>query len=369
MTLPPFRFAVVGMHVLTDTGGADHLADVFPVLDHGVALAQRFQSDLVPNLNVVLGGEPKVRVVVRDNAQHVSPCGQPLHNDHANVVVVIMYEQLRMRHFTVSPIVTQESFYLNTYIRVNMLVVLHSALDIFTWEVVMAEPLYRTVYKEIIERIADGRYVPGAMLPSEFDVAAELGVSQGTARKALIALENDKIVERRQGRGTFVALRTPENSLFHFFRLRDKYGRPIVPALETEEICRRPATVEEKGLLYGNPPEVFEIIRIRSFNEKPLCAEIAVLPTALFPGLPDRAPLPNTLYVLFQQAYSCIVMSADDDLCAGIVDKELEGLSGFAAGTPVIVGKRKTYDLLKRTVELRTSYYLTQGVTYSVTLN
>ena len=53
----------------------------------------------------------------------------------------------------------------------------------------MAPPLYQVVIDTIIERIASGSLASGAMLPSETQLGAELGVSQGTARKALIELE------------------------------------------------------------------------------------------------------------------------------------------------------------------------------------
>ncbi|WP_171230909.1 GntR family transcriptional regulator [Ruegeria sp. HKCCA6707] len=233
----------------------------------------------------------------------------------------------------------------------------------------MTTPLYQSVYNEIIARVADGRYPPGTMLPSEFDIAAELGVSQGTARKALSELEAKGIVKRRQGRGTFVALRTPENSLFHFFRMRDAAGNQVAPTLGSETVSRRAATPAERYSLFGAPQEVFQIDRVRNFNDKPLCLETCVVSTDLFPGLLERAPLPNTLYVLFQQAYSCIVISAKDDLSAGLADKATAKALGLRTGTPVLIGKREGKDLLGRVVELRTSRFVTDDVTYSVSLD
>lgn len=232
----------------------------------------------------------------------------------------------------------------------------------------MVKPLYRIVSNTIIERIVDGSYAPGAMLPSEMDLAAQLGVSQGTARKALIDLEQKGIIERRQGRGTFVTLRTPESSLFHFFRLRDANGEQIVPELEQETIARRPSTPEERETLHGAPEEVFEIVRVRSSKGVPLCHEICVVPTALFPGLLEREPLPNTLYVLFQQAYSCIVISAEESLKAGLLGEEYAEALRSRPDEPVITARRKTYDLLNRIVELRTTRILTDQNSYDVLL-
>ena len=233
----------------------------------------------------------------------------------------------------------------------------------------MSEPLYKMVYRSVIERIADGTYPPGAMLPNEFDLAADLGVSQGTARKALSALEDKAIVERRQGKGTFVVLRTPENSLFHFFRLRTPQGEQVTPEPETETVIKRKATEIERATLFENPSHVFEITRVRSFDGTPFCMEQSVVPVELFPGLIERAPLKNALYVMFQQAYSCIVISAEENLHASIADTELATFMGIKEGTAVLVSKRVTKDLLERTVEMRKGIYVTNELSYFVEMN
>jgi len=65
-------------------------------------------------------------------------------------------------------------------------------------------PLYLQVRDLVLERITGGTWKPGAMLPAEVDLARELGISSGTVRKALDALEAEHVVSRRQGKGTFV---------------------------------------------------------------------------------------------------------------------------------------------------------------------
>lgn len=233
----------------------------------------------------------------------------------------------------------------------------------------MPQPLYQVVYDEIIKRIVNGDYPPGNMLPSEFDLGDELGVSQGTARKALMELEKKKIVERRQGRGTFVTLRTPENSIFHFFRLRNLEGEQVVPEPGTEKVVRRQSTKLERAILFGNPRSVFEISRTRNLKGEPLSQEVSVVPTDLFPGLAERAPLPNTLYVLFQQAYSCVIIWAEDNLRAGVLGVELAKKLDSEPMKPVLIAERRSYDLLGRVVELRTSTFITDKVTYSVKMD
>lgn len=64
--------------------------------------------------------------------------------------------------------------------------------------------LYLQIADQIMERVGDGRLPPGSKLPSERELAAQMGVSRPSVREALIALELLGVVEIRIGQGTFV---------------------------------------------------------------------------------------------------------------------------------------------------------------------
>ena len=59
----------------------------------------------------------------------------------------------------------------------------------------------------LAQRISSGAIGPGARLPPEPELAAELGVSRATLREALRSLEEDGFVSRRRGAGTYVTHR------------------------------------------------------------------------------------------------------------------------------------------------------------------
>ncbi|TIC82108.1 GntR family transcriptional regulator [Crenobacter intestini] len=79
--------------------------------------------------------------------------------------------------------------------------------------VVSREPLYRQVRTLLLERVCEGEWDGGEPLPSEWELAAQLSVSQGTVRKALGEMVADGVLERVQGKGTFVA--PPESDWGH----------------------------------------------------------------------------------------------------------------------------------------------------------
>lgn len=68
-----------------------------------------------------------------------------------------------------------------------------------------AIPAYHRLYVKLVERIRSGEYANGAMLPSEAELTAEHSVSRVTVRRALDLLVRDGLVEKEQGRGSFVA--------------------------------------------------------------------------------------------------------------------------------------------------------------------
>lgn len=229
-------------------------------------------------------------------------------------------------------------------------------------------PLYRRIAATLIDRIATGVLRPGEMLPAEPDLGVEFGASPGTARKAVAELEQRGLVERRQGRGTFVSVRTPESALFHFFRLRDAEGRQVTPELVHETVKRRKARAAEKTVLTGAPDQVFEIDRIRALAGRACMSEVSVVPATLFPGLADRAPLPNALYALYQASYSCAIVRADERLRVGLIGAAGAAL-GVGAETPALFVERRAIDLSDRVVEFRQSAYLTDRHSYDVSLS
>jgi GntR family transcriptional regulator len=67
-----------------------------------------------------------------------------------------------------------------------------------------APPKYAQVMAALQQRIEDGEYAPGDMLPSETQLVREFGVGRTTVVRALQTLAMQGWIEREHGRGSFV---------------------------------------------------------------------------------------------------------------------------------------------------------------------
>lgn len=75
----------------------------------------------------------------------------------------------------------------------------------------MKQSITYQVVNELKKRLMSGVYPLGEKLPSEAELCRELNVSRSSLREGLSSLEAAGMVERKPGRGTFVAERLPND--------------------------------------------------------------------------------------------------------------------------------------------------------------
>jgi GntR family transcriptional regulator len=72
------------------------------------------------------------------------------------------------------------------------------------------EPSYRQLADQLRDRIRDGRYPPGAPLPSITQLTGETGLAVQTVRRAIAVLADEGWAVVVPGRGTFAAEKLPD---------------------------------------------------------------------------------------------------------------------------------------------------------------
>jgi GntR family transcriptional regulator len=239
---------------------------------------------------------------------------------------------------------------------------------VHTLEKLDAQPLYTRVKRALAERILSGIWAPGRLLPNEFQLAEEFGVSQGTVRKALDALAAEHLVERHQGRGTFVARHTSDTVHFRFFQLYDADGRIQPDSRDVRIAVSEPCARERAALALGPEARVIQITRTRTHEGQPIIDEQISLSETLFAALLERETIPNTLYDLYQTDFGITVARVEENLRAVPASERSSRRLDCAVGAPVLAIERIAFDYSSQPVEWRISHCLTDSVFYHSTL-
>jgi GntR family transcriptional regulator len=131
--------------------------------------------------------------------------------------------------------------------------------------------LHHQFYVMLRERLLEGTYQVGRPLPSEPKLADEFGVSRTTVRRALARLEEEQLIVRRHGSGTFPlraqrshAIREQVISLFD--------NLATVHKTTTTRLARfarvaPPAFITDRFPAFGSPCRL--VLRTRSFAGAP----------------------------------------------------------------------------------------------------
>jgi GntR family transcriptional regulator len=191
------------------------------------------------------------------------------------------------------------------------------------------------------------------MLPAEVDLARELGISSGTVRKALDALEAEHVVSRRQGKGTFVIDSTMQALAWRYDNLRSKDGRPIAAASSTGEMSSGPASeAEQQRLGVAGGERIVRIRRLHKSGDRPYMYEEVALPERHFPGLAESTRVPQRIADLAQE-FGLVLGRGVESVAAGAAGAAAAERLSIARGTPVLTLDRVVFAIDGGPVEWR----------------
>lgn len=140
------------------------------------------------------------------------------------------------------------------------------------------EPRFERIERALADAIADGRLSPGAILPTEPDLAAGLGVSRQTIGRALSQLAKRGLLTRRRGIGTFVANQPFEHRLDRLYSFVQTLSRDGAPPATRLLGARLTVDADASPLLTGTDDGlVMEIGRLFMVDDAPVVVEYAFL--------------------------------------------------------------------------------------------
>lgn len=212
-------------------------------------------------------------------------------------------------------------------------------------------PLYLQVRDALAARIAMGEWKPNTAIPNEGDLAREFGVSSGTMRKALDLMEGERLLTRRQGRGTFVNDQASDELAERFSNIRTADGERVCADARVLHVSQGTANPTECARLRLRPDDrVWRIQRLRLHKGEPFMVEDVAMPVALFPGLDEQKDFPYRIVVLAQQ-FGILLGKGEERVSIGAASPEVGEALNLDAGAPILVLDRLVFALDGRAVE------------------
>lgn len=193
-------------------------------------------------------------------------------------------------------------------------------------------------------------------LPAEKDLAVEFDVSVMTLRRALDLLEQEGIVRRILGRGTFVQRRIVAKGGVLTSFTEDMQMRGLVPTsrLIGVDVSEAPEDVR-KDLHLGAHEQAVRLERLRLADGEAMCLEIAHL-SGRFAGLVETGKLEGSLHELLS-SQGHVLDSALRRIRAVAADERQAMLLGLNAGDPVLRIIQVFYDSKGTSIQRSCAYY------------
>jgi len=220
-------------------------------------------------------------------------------------------------------------------------------------------PLYYQIQQRLLEQIRLGAFKPGQMLPSELEIAEQLGVSRMTGRHALRSLCDLGLSYTVQGKGTFVSrikLAKDFRQVLSFTEEMQSRGlRPRAKVLEFEII---EADDEAASALHLKRNEhVVSLRRLRLANNTPMGIEWSRIPQRLCPELHTRFDGRGSLYEVLAQFYGVRIVLTDEVIEAALPGAREARLLRATRRSPVFLFTRTSHVQSGEPVEFVKSMY------------
>jgi GntR family transcriptional regulator len=218
--------------------------------------------------------------------------------------------------------------------------------------------------------IATGVTPPGTKLPPEPELAAELGVSRATLREALRSLEEDGLITRTPGAGTFVTHRPRlTNNLDVNFSVTEAIaaagGQPGTRVLRIWSEVADAEHAERLRLAVGDP--VVSLERIRTANGRPVVYSQDSLPAALIHDSEALQELTTaSIYDLLERKFGIVVQHGVAVLRPARADRLVAAKLGVPRGTIMMAIKQVDYDDGGRPVLFSREYHLADAFEFAV---
>ena len=220
-----------------------------------------------------------------------------------------------------------------------------------------ATSLYRQIAARLRDEIAGGRFEPSGRLPSEAEIGARFEVSRVTVRLALDELAKNGLIERRKGKGTFVAGKEVRHELD---TLRSFHESLILQGLNASMRILALEMVKTPDLIAASLGSGWEtcvfLERLHLVDNEPIALGRTFLPAVL--GKLSREEMESRpTYAIVSAFAGQDVERAQVTIGAQAADPHLEAILKVSDGAALLVMERTSW-FVDNTPAERSTFYV-----------
>ena len=203
---------------------------------------------------------------------------------------------------------------------------------------------------------------PGARLPSEPELARQLGISRATLREAMRTFETQGIISRRQGIGTFVmrpahVIETGLEVLESIDTLAKRIGLEV--CMGAAKIAVRKPQPEEAEILGLQPgAQVTDVSRAIIAEQRPVAYLIDIVPTHLLPPEDLGTDFKGSVLDLLLRRNNLALVNSYCEINAVGATAELARALDIQRGAPLLRFIARLYAVDGTVVDYSFSYFL-----------
>ena len=179
-------------------------------------------------------------------------------------------------------------------------------------------PIYKSMYRDIKDKIEKELYSVGMLLPTEEELQKEYSVSRTTVRRAISLLQADGLIKVKQGYGTEIVRSKVSqclNSITSVSGSLSKTGHAVgVNGMHIERIRASYELAEELGIRSGEP--VILVNRIQTSDGAPIAIAKNYIVEKYVPGLLEEKEDITSLYQYLNDRYSINITRVEDRISA-----------------------------------------------------
>jgi len=201
-------------------------------------------------------------------------------------------------------------------------------------------PLYYQLANVLTEKILSRELHAGDRLPTEVELVEQYGISRITVRQALRLLEEEGLIRREVGRGTFVTDYRPftgalkvEGSLEDIISL----GQNPVKVIEVKTVKADANDAEKLGIPIGSP--LMRATRIRSLHDEPYSHIVNDLPAEIGRRF-SKSDWKGVVLKVIEEKLKIPLRDAEQTVRASLADGKVARLLNTKVGAPLLAVER-----------------------------